>query len=234
MNYFVAVTTKAKPELKLIDWLGEGVRRLALFPLMRLFTPLQVEGLENLTGDKPFIFAPNHNSHLDTPLLLAALPANLRMQTRVAAAADYFFNKRWKGLAVRLLLNAFPFTRKGPGRSSSVLEAAQLLANGHSLLIFPEGTRSPNGNLQPFKRGIGQLAAITGTQIVPVWIEGTHLSLPKGAYWPRRQTIKIVFGKPQTVTPQADTMQVATTVRQEILKLSSQDSEFRRQNLDIA
>src|SRR5204862_7028063 len=125
--------------------------QVTLFPVLRLFTAPDVVGIENIQGHGPSIFVANHSSHLDAPLILAALPLHLRLQLRVAAAADYFFAKPWLAAFVTVLLNAFPITRKGAGCVNSLATSVELLRQGDSVLLFPEGTRSKEGPLQPLK-----------------------------------------------------------------------------------
>ncbi len=201
-------------------WLGEGLRQALLFPLLRLYAPFQVEGVEHLQGDGPYIFAANHSSHLDAPLVLAALPASVRLHTLVAAAADYFFTNPWKGAVVQTVLNAFAFERKGPGREASLAHARQLLSQQRHLLIFPEGTRSRDGRLQPFKWGVGKLAVAAPCSVIPTHIEGAHEVFPKGARWPRRRRVVVRFGAPLCFLPSADPAQVTAQVEQAVQRLS--------------
>ncbi len=140
-------------------WLGEGLRWLLLFPVLHLFIDIAADGTDALTKGRSYIFAANHSSHLDAPALLAALPLHLRLQVCVAAAADYFFTSYWKGMLVSLFLNAFAFERKGTGCYASLAHAQQLLVKGHSLLIFPEGSRTEDGQIRHFKQGVGRLAS---------------------------------------------------------------------------
>ncbi len=201
-------------------WLGEGLRQALLFPALRLFVQVQVNGTELLNWEGPYIFAANHASHLDTPLLLAALPFRLRLRTRVAAAADYFFTTPWKAVLVRIILNAFAFERKGRGFIESLAQAQQFLDAGYSLLVFPEGTRSKDGRLQPFKRGIGKLALAGSAQVVPIWIEGTYASLPKGARWPCRQKVTIHFGVPLCFISSNNLSGVVAEIKQQVRALA--------------
>jgi len=201
-------------------WLGESLRQKLIFPLLSLFTPLEVKGLEHLQDKGPFIFAVNHSSHLDTPLLLAALPSALRMQTRVAAAADYFFSSSWKGTLVSNLLNAFPFVRQGANRVDSLVLAQQLLNAGQNLVLFPEGTRTTDGKLQTFKWGVGWLATHSEAAVVPVWIEGTRAAMPKGARWPRRHSVLVSFGAPRRFLLASDSKQVAAEIERQVQNLS--------------
>ncbi len=210
--------------ISLQGWLGEGLRQVVLFPALRMVTPIKVRGLENLKGDGPNIFAANHSSHLDTLVLLAALPLRWRMQLKVAAAADYFFNKGWKRALVSTVINAFPFVRKGEGCLASMQTARQMLQAGQSLLIYPEGTRSQTGQLQPFKRGIGRLVAGSGAAVVPVWIEGSHAAMPKGSKWPRHQNITVIFGKPIHFAPDCDPTQVVAEVARQVRYLSQAEN----------
>lgn len=206
----------------LTTWLGEGLRQLLLFPVLRLFVDLTVDSADNLTNGGPYIFAANHASHLDAPLLLKALPLHVRLRVQVAAAADYFFTNYWKGLLTSMLLNAFPFERKGPGCITSLEQAQQLLGAGHSLLIFPEGTRTKDGRLHPFKCGVGKLALVTSASVVPTSIEGTFAALPKGARWPRRQRVVIRFGIPLHFAPGSNPVHVVTAIEQQVRALAQQ------------
>jgi 1-acyl-sn-glycerol-3-phosphate acyltransferase len=201
-------------------WAGEVLRQALLFPALRLVAPLTVGGREHLPGDGPCILAANHCSHLDAPVILAALPARLRRRVRVAAAADYFFTSRFTGLLVSTALNAFAFERKGPGCSASLAETERLLRGGQSVLIFPEGTRSPDGHLQPFKRGVGALALAGSIPVIPILLEGTHEAWPKGAILPRRRQIIVRFGEPLCFAPRDEPLEVAAGVERAVRKLA--------------
>ena len=214
------LNTRVRGKSGQAKWLGEGVRQTLLFPALKMYTPLTIKGVENLKGEQPFIFVANHASHLDAPLLLEALPIHLRVRGRVAAAADYFFNRPWKGLLVSTVLNAFPLVRKGIGCLNSLAQVQELLRNGQSLVVFPEGTRTVDGNLQPFKRGIARLAMTRGVQVVPVWIEGTHAALPKGSHWPHHQAVSITFGTPLSFAPGSNAAHVTAEIEQSVQNLA--------------
>jgi long-chain acyl-CoA synthetase len=127
--------------------------------------------------------------------VLAALPPALRRRLAVAAAADYWFRWPLLGALARLLVNAFPMARRGCARGG--LERCRALAaESWALLVYPEGTRSPDGALQPFKPGVGLLAVELGLPVVPVALAGTHACLPRGARWPRRGPAAVAFGPP--------------------------------------
>lgn len=148
-------------------------------PVARLVAPTTVRGDEHLRHVAgPVIFAANHASHLDTPLLLTTLPARFRHRIVVAAAADYFFDRRWKSVLWSFSLAAIPIERSRVDRRSADA-AAGLLEDGWSLVIFPEGGRSPDGWAQPFRGGAAYLARRTGRPVVPVHVHGTRDVLPK-------------------------------------------------------
>ncbi len=124
------------------------------------------------------IFAANHASHVDTPLLLTTLPVDFRHRTVVAAASDYFFDRTWKSVLWAFALAAIPIERSRVNRKSADT-AAQLLEDGWNLVIFPEGGRSPDGWTQPFRGGAAYLARRTGRPVIPVYLHGTRHVLPK-------------------------------------------------------
>ena len=198
-------------------WQGELLRWIVLFPPLWALTRLRIHGSEQLTGIGPYIFAANHTSHLDTPLLLAALPLRLRLRLRAAAAADYFFTSWWKGALVKMLFNAFSFERSG---FVGLHRAQRLLKDGYSVLLFPEGTRSKDGQLQPFKCGIGRLALATQVCVVPVWIEGAHAAMPKGARFAHSHQVEIRFGAPLQFALGSDQTSVMAAIEQRVRALA--------------
>jgi 1-acyl-sn-glycerol-3-phosphate acyltransferase len=152
-----------------------------------------LDRIEHLEG--PVIFAANHHSHLDTPVLLTSIPEPWRYKVFVGAAADYFFRTRLTGGAAALVLNAIPIERTKVTRRSAD-EAAALIAEGWSMLIFPEGGRSPDGWGQPFRGGAAYLSLRCGVPVVPVHLEGTGRILRKGKRLPTPATARVTFGHP--------------------------------------
>jgi 1-acyl-sn-glycerol-3-phosphate acyltransferase len=155
----------------------------------------RLDDLRRLDDPPPLIFAPNHHSHLDTPLMVTAVPEPWRSRLTIAAAADYFFDTRMKGAAAALTLNALPIDREATGRKSSTL-IRSLVDDGWSLVIYPEGGRSPDGWGQEFKGGAAYLSARTGAPVVPVFIDGTGAIFGKGMKRPKPGKSKVVFGAP--------------------------------------
>jgi 1-acyl-sn-glycerol-3-phosphate acyltransferase len=165
-------------------------------PLAKVIAQPQLRGDEYLAGlEGPVIFASNHASHIDAPLLLASLPLRFRHRAVVAAAADYFFDRRWKADTFSFLLGAIPIERTKVNRRSADL-AAELIADDWNLVIFPEGGRSPDGWAQQFTGGAAYLAARTGRPVVPVHLEGTRHILPKGGGVVKRTRTTVTFGSP--------------------------------------
>lgn len=165
-------------------------------PVARVVADPLVRGEDALVDlPLPVIFAANHASHADTPLLLSCLPLRFRHRTVVAAAADYFFDRTWKAAAWSFLLAAIPIERTRVNRRSAEL-AADLVTDGWNLVIFPEGGRSPDGWGQTFTGGAAYLALRTGVPVVPVHLEGTRRLLPKGRTRLERSATTITFGLP--------------------------------------
>jgi 1-acyl-sn-glycerol-3-phosphate acyltransferase len=174
--------------------LHETVMEAAVQVLARP-TVLGVDRLAALDEDRPVIFAANHHSHADTTLLMRTVPQPWRDKLFVAAAADYFFPNRLAGFASALVLNAIPLERTKVSRRSAV-DAAANIDDGWSLVIYPEGGRSPDGWGQPFRGGAAYLALKCAVPVVPVYITGTETLLPKGASYPTPTRTTVTFGAP--------------------------------------
>ena len=172
--------------------LVEGVIR----PAMTVIASPTVQGTDRLDlVDGPVIFAANHHSHADTPLLLSTVPEPWRHRLVVGAAADYFFATRLGGAVAALTIGAVPIERSKVGRRSADL-TRELIDDGWSLLIFPEGGRSPDGWGQPFRGGAAYLAIRCGVPVVPVHLQGTGRILRKGRALPRPSSTTVTFGDP--------------------------------------
>jgi 1-acyl-sn-glycerol-3-phosphate acyltransferase len=164
-------------------------------PLTRLATsPLHL-GAEHLEGLKPpVIFVSNHASHLDTAVIISALPERFRHHTVVAAAADYFFDRAWKARLSSLALGAIPVERTRVNRKSADL-AAELIDEGWNLILYPEGGRSPDGWGQVFRGGAGYLAKRCSVPVVPMHLRGVRPVFPKGGAILRPGKVEVRFGE---------------------------------------
>jgi long-chain acyl-CoA synthetase len=196
-------------------------QRALLGPLLALLCPTQVSGLENLENlPAPLMFSANHTSHLDTPIVLKALRSKYAGQMSVAAAADYWFANPLLGGLTALLLNSFAMARRGNVRPS-MEHTVDLIDRGWSVLIFPEGTRSPSGEVQPFKSGVGLLAVDMGVPVVPIHLRGAYDVLPKGARAPRRGPVEVTIGAPLRFPPGMSPAQASQQLEQEIRRLAA-------------
>jgi long-chain acyl-CoA synthetase len=157
----------------------------------RLFDT-RVTGQALLPRSGPFIVAANHASHLDMGLVKHAL-GDWGPRLRALAAKDYFFEDRLKRTYFETFTNLVPMDRHGSLRESLRM-ASQVLADGDVLLIFPEGTRTPDGVMIDFKASIGYMALSNRVDVVPMYLEGTYDALPKGAAVPRKREIAARIG----------------------------------------
>lgn len=188
------------------DWArtdaGVAVRQVLLkgvmHPLVRNELTLRIFGLDNLDDvDPPLIFYSNHSSHLDATLIMCSLPDRWQAKTAVGAARDYFFDVWWRQAFTALVYGAFPIDRSR-GARGAVDKARELLAEGWSIVVFPEGTRSPDGHMQRFRHGAARLALETGAGLAPIAIVGAYQAMPKGRWWPRsgRPSVTLRYGTP--------------------------------------
>jgi 1-acyl-sn-glycerol-3-phosphate acyltransferase len=200
----------------------EAVLRLVLAPLLAVYIRRRTTGRRKLTRLKaPVILVANHVSHLDTPVILGALPRRMRKRTVVAAATDYFYRNRVTAFVVSLIFNTVPLDRKGGGldkESAGHLDG--LIDQGWNVLVYPEGTRSRSGSTGRLKRGAAVLAARHHVSIIPIRITGTREAMPPGRFWPtrmrsrnghKRHPVNISFGDP--IAPSEDVSAVTEIVR---------------------
>jgi 1-acyl-sn-glycerol-3-phosphate acyltransferase len=203
-----------------------------LRPVVHLLGAPLVHGLDRIEHlERPAIFAANHHSHLDTPLLLTSLPARFRHRAVVAAAADYFFSSRMKGAVSALTIGAVPIDRIRVNRRSADLVAA-LLDDGWSVVIFPEGGRSPDGWAQDFRGGAAYLSIRCGRPVVPIHVQGTRRVMKKGERLPkpaggllgRGAGVQVTFGRPVHPLPGEDARRMAVRVEAAIAALADEDT----------
>ena len=172
--------------------LVEGVMR----PTMSAIASPNRRGLDRLDDlDGPVVFVANHHSHADTPLLLTSIPEPWRHRVVVGAAADYFFGNRLSGAVSALAIGAVPIERTRVGRRSADM-ARDLIDDGWSVLLYPEGGRSPDGWGQEFRGGAAFLAIRCKVPVVPIHLQGTERILRKGRTLPRPSRTTVTFGDP--------------------------------------
>ncbi len=196
-----------------------------LGPMMDFYVRARARGTEVFDEEltPPVIFVANHSSHLDTPTILRAIPRKWRNRTAVAAAADYFYKTRWKANGVALLFNTVPLGRKGGGLGNGATDHVdRLIAQRWNLLMFPEGTRSRDGEIGKVRSGAAVIAAQHGIDIVPIYVSGTHDAMPPGQNWPkrkpgrpfsRRHQVEVRFGQPISPRDASERREVMDEVR---------------------
>jgi 1-acyl-sn-glycerol-3-phosphate acyltransferase len=152
---------------------------------------LRVEGIENVDWSRPHVFVANHQSIIDVCALFRALPVPLRFVLKQELATVPFIG--WYARAMGMV-----FIERGKAHSAarSLNAAADLLERGATLCAFPEGTRSRNGELRPFKGGVFQAAIAAQVPVVPVAIEGSGVVLPPSGFRVRPGTIRVRVGAP--------------------------------------
>jgi long-chain acyl-CoA synthetase len=201
------------------SWPVRTIRRASLptwiLPLGRIFARVTVEGLENLTDvTGPVIFASNHQSHFDTPVILDSLPPRWRYRVAPAMAKEFFkahfFPKQYGRFAwftnslnyylAAFFFNAFPLPQREAGTRQTLRYVGDLLGGGYSILIFPEGKRTKAGEINRFLPGVGMMASRLEAPVVPVRLEGLDQILHSSSKFPSVGRARCAFGRPMTLT----------------------------------
>lgn len=201
----------------------EVILRAGLGPLVRRETALRVAGLDVFDDlDGPVIIVANHSSHLDTALLLTTLPADWQRRVAVGAAADYFFDAWWRAVGSALAFATFPIERHGVGLSGT---PSRLIEAGWSILMFPEGTRSPDGWTRRFRPGAAALAAAHRVPVVPVGLRGSFAAMPRGRSWPGpgRPAVHVRFGRPMRAVPDEPVLAFNDRIHSAVAALLDED-----------
>jgi long-chain acyl-CoA synthetase len=166
------------------------------FAQERLYTNVldtTIGGQGNVPKHVNFIVAPNHASPIDTGLVKKALCADVAEQTVAVAAADYWFDTKYKRAYMNNFTTLVPIERTGSLRQS-LRHVTRILHEGYNALIFPEGTRSLTGEIAEFKPVIGYLALHQKIGILPIYIWGTFAAYPKGMTIPKRESLGAKVG----------------------------------------
>lgn len=192
---------------------ARAVRRVNLplwiLPLARIFTWVRAEGLEHLQGlDGPVIFAPNHQSHLDIPALMQALPAKWRYRIAPAMSKEFFdahFHPEGHSMGERftnglnyylgtLVFNAFPFPQREAGARQTLRYAGELVSEGWCIVIFPEGRITDDGSIGKFFPGVGMMASRLNVPVIPVRLSGLDKVLHRTYRMARPGRVRVHFG----------------------------------------
>jgi long-chain acyl-CoA synthetase len=197
------------------SWPVALVRRLSqalwILPIARAFAHLRVAGREHLNDlEGPVVFASNHQSHLDTPVILAALPGRWRARVAPAMQKEFFkahffpdqygWRQRWVTTALYYLaafyFNGFPLPQREAGARQTLRYIGELTSEDWSILIFPEGLRSSTGDIRPFRAGIGMIASRLDVPVVPVRLDGVDHVLHQHWRMARPGPVRVCFGRP--------------------------------------
>ena len=211
------------------DMLIYGLRSLVALiirGLLRTYCRFEIVGNEYVRSNRSFVLVANHSSHLDTVCLLAALRLRQLHRAFPAAAADYFFKSVPRTWIATVVVNALPFARQTHVRQSLAI-CGELLANaGNVLIIFPEGTRSQNGEIQEFKAGIGALLAGRDIPVLPCFLDGAWRAWPKGKRLPRPRKVRLIIGAPRnyasTLPEKGASSAIAAELRDAVKQLAEQ------------
>jgi long-chain acyl-CoA synthetase len=174
-----------------------------------------VDGRENLARiDGPVIFAANHQSHMDAPVILASLPARLRYRLAPAMAKEFFkahffpeqygrsawFTSSLNYYLSALFFNAFPLPQREAGARQTLRYIGEVLEDGYSVLIFPEGKRTDSGAIGSFRPGVGMIASRLGVPVIPVRLEGLDKILHHSWKMAKPGRARVAFGAPLRLT----------------------------------
>ncbi len=177
------------PGLALLGWVAYWANRL----VMRLYFRLKTEGSANLPGAGPCILVANHTSYIDAPLIAAGIGYRRARRLYWSGDSGILFSRRWLFPFMRAA-HIFPVEQAYPSRALAYAEA--VLKRNDSLVWFPEGWRSPDGELHRFLPGIGEVLQRIDATLVPVNIGGSFEAMPRGAKWPRPHPVRIRIGSP--------------------------------------
>lgn len=166
------------------------------------------------------IYFANHQSHLDLVMIWAALPKELRSVTRPIAAKDYWTSGAFKHWITREVFHAIYVNRQRTDDQDPLEPLIDALASGDSLVIFPEGTRSNQGEPKPFKSGLYHLAErFPDVQLIPAWIDNVQRVMPKGEVVPVPILCTVTFGAPMRLEPGEDKRDFLERARAAVIAL---------------
>ena len=183
-------------ERKHLDSVVQPVVTAACGAWLTLAHRIQVKGMAHLPKSPPYVMVANHTSHLDTPAMRHALPADARRRAFTLAAHDTFFKSYVHAAAATTLLNALPVRRGRADPHALQLLRQRIIEDELVLVLYPEGTRNKGERIKPFLPGIGMLVAGLDVPVMPCRLRGCERALPKGRWCPRPARISLVIGEP--------------------------------------
>jgi long-chain acyl-CoA synthetase len=236
------VTSPHETEAPLSEWarslpvraFRSAFQHAIALPLHRHYLPLTVSGLENLDGlNPPIIFAPNHTSHLDVPTVYTALPHRWHSLLAPAMSKDHFrayFEPADHSLVERAtmasayflacsIFNAYPLPKQMPGTRRALAYTADLVNRGYCPIVFPEGTLTEDGQLQPFRPGIGMMAVLLRIPVVPVRLRGLYEIYSVRDSWPRLGPVRVSIGPALSFNADTNYAEAANRIEEAVKNL---------------
>jgi long-chain acyl-CoA synthetase len=204
-----------------------------VFPLARYYARIKVHGRENLSGlSGPLIFAANHQSYMDAPVIMMALPKPFRYHVAPAMSKEFFaphfhpagyslYQRFIRGLQYYLAVlsfNAFPLPQREAGVGGTMRYAGEVAATGSSILIYPEGKMTDHGEIAPFQPGVALMASRLALPVIPVRIRGLEKVLHRKARRATPGPVEISFGPPLRLPP-GDWRELARQVQDAVERL---------------
>ena len=203
-----------------------SVLHLGLRLFLKAFHRLKISGRENIPESDSMVMICNHASHLDALCLLSSLPLRRLHRAFPAAASDYFFSSLARSLVSTVFVNGLPFDRFDKGEESLEMCRQLLDRPGNILIIFPEGTRSTDGEISRFRSGIARIVAGTEIPVVPCYLSGAAKAWPKGAAVPRPRPLELHIGSPRVypnceLNNRKDAEFICEELRSDVIELSN-------------
>lgn len=191
---------------------------------LKVYNRFSIVGREHLPRDGSFVLVANHASHLDAVALLSALPLRSVHRAYPLAARDYFCANRFRFALTAIIANVMLFDRNSKGVDCLKTCQQMLEKRGNVIVMFPEGTRSTDGRVGVFRRGVGLLLAGTPYPVVPCYLDGAFSAWRKGALIPRPSRVRLVIGQPRTYEPvertDAGALRICADLRDAVVALA--------------
>ena len=194
----------------------------------RLLTAARSLWIRCKQEQKQRIYYANHNSHIDFILLWSSLPPEIRRQTRPIAASDYWMKDGFRRFLIQDTFSCVTINRNRENGEDPLKPVKDVLAEGYSIIFFPEGTRNLEDDIQllAFKSGLFHLSQqFPNVEVVPVWISNLKRVMPKGALVPLPLLSTVIFGKPLDLTQHHEKIDFLNYAQQELIKLKEIENQ---------
>lgn len=195
---------------------------LIVKPFLTVFIGLRIFGKNNLPKNHPFIIIANHSSHLDATTLLSLFPLNDLKNIRPVAAADYFERNKFISFFSKTFFNILPIPMKDITKQNNPIEIMeQAIKEKQTLIVFPEGTRSPDGHISDFRSGIAHfIKDYPEIPIIPIYLSNLWKSLPKGEWLPIPFFCDVLIG--EQILIKGDRKQAVELMKKAVIDLSKE------------